>query len=71
MTSDAAHANRLIDATSPYLLQHAHNPVDWWPWCDEALELARAQDKPILSTSRWTVRSARTSTRSTRLPISY
>jgi uncharacterized protein YyaL (SSP411 family) len=48
MTSDAAYANRLIDATSPYLLQHAHNPVDWWPWCAEALELARAQDKPIL-----------------------
>ncbi|MBN1490379.1 MAG: thioredoxin domain-containing protein [Phycisphaerae bacterium] len=39
--------NRLIDATSPYLLQHAHNPVDWYPWGPEALALARAADKPI------------------------
>lgn len=41
-------AHRLRDATSPYLQQHADNPVDWWPWCDEALELARREDKPIL-----------------------
>ena len=40
--------NRLIDETSPYLLQHAHNPVDWYPWGPEALERARAEDKPIL-----------------------
>lgn len=40
--------NRLADTTSPYLQQHADNPVDWWPWCDEALQLARDQDKPIL-----------------------
>ena len=40
--------NRLIDETSPYLLQHAHNPVDWYPWGDEALERAKAEDKPIL-----------------------
>ena len=40
--------NRLADATSPYLQQHAGNPVDWWPWCADALALARAQDKPIL-----------------------
>ena len=40
--------NRLIDETSPYLLQHANNPVDWYPWGDEALERARAEDKPIL-----------------------
>ncbi len=40
-------ANRLAHETSPYLLQHAHNPVDWWPWCAEALELARREDKPI------------------------
>jgi uncharacterized protein YyaL (SSP411 family) len=39
--------NRLADETSPYLLQHAHNPVDWYPWGDEALELARDHDKPI------------------------
>jgi len=41
-------ANRLIDETSPYLLQHAHNPVDWYPWGDEALRRARAEDRPIL-----------------------
>ena len=40
--------NRLINETSPYLLQHAHNPVDWYAWGPEALEAARAQDKPIL-----------------------
>ncbi len=39
--------NRLIDETSPYLLQHAHNPVDWYPWNEEALTKARAEDKPI------------------------
>ncbi len=41
-------SNRLADTTSPYLLQHAHNPVDWWPWCAEALDKARREDKPIL-----------------------
>ncbi len=40
--------NRLADETSPYLLQHKHNPVDWHPWGDEALRLAREQDKPVL-----------------------
>ena len=40
--------NRLINETSPYLLQHAHNPVDWHPWGQEALERAREEDKPIL-----------------------
>ena len=45
---DTAPANRLAQATSPYLLQHAHNPVDWWPWCPEALELARREGRPIL-----------------------
>lgn len=41
-------ANRLLQESSPYLLQHAHNPVDWFPWGDEALQKARAEDKPIL-----------------------
>jgi uncharacterized protein YyaL (SSP411 family) len=41
------HTNRLAGETSPYLLQHAHNPVDWYPWGPEALERARAEDKPI------------------------
>ncbi len=40
-------ANRLIKETSPYLLQHAHNPVDWYPWGEEALTRAKAEDKPI------------------------
>ena len=43
-----AFTNRLIHETSPYLQQHAHNPVDWYPWCEEALEKARREDKPIL-----------------------
>jgi uncharacterized protein len=40
--------NRLAGETSPYLLQHAENPVDWYPWGDEALERARREDRPIL-----------------------
>src|SRR5438874_3475513 len=40
--------NRLANATSPYLLQHAHNPVDWYEWGDEALDRARREDKPLL-----------------------
>ena len=40
--------NRLADATSPYLLQHAENPVDWYEWGDEAFERARSEDKPLL-----------------------
>jgi uncharacterized protein YyaL (SSP411 family) len=42
------HTNQLINETSPYLLQHAHNPVDWYPWGPEALEKARTENKPIL-----------------------
>ncbi|KAL7036239.1 hypothetical protein ACKWTF_008760 [Chironomus riparius] len=50
--------NRLIDEKSPYLLQHAHNPVNWFPWCDEALELAKKENKLIFlsigySTCHW------------------
>src|SRR5436190_5646598 len=41
-------ANRLAEETSPYLLQHAENPVDWYPWGAEALERAKQEDKPIL-----------------------
>ncbi|MFC8615123.1 thioredoxin domain-containing protein [Micromonospora purpureochromogenes] len=40
--------NRLADATSPYLLQHADNPVDWWPWCAEAFAEAKRRDVPVL-----------------------
>lgn len=43
-----AHTNHLINETSPYLLQHAHNPVNWYPWGEEALQKAKAEDKPIL-----------------------
>ena len=48
MSSASTHTNRLADATSPYLQQHAKNPVDWWPWCPEALDLARTRNRPIL-----------------------
>src|SRR5579862_3002973 len=41
------HTNRLARESSPYLLQHAHNPVDWYPWGPEAFEAARKQNKPI------------------------
>jgi uncharacterized protein YyaL (SSP411 family) len=44
----AGHTNKLIHETSPYLLQHAHNPVEWNPWGPEALDQARSNDKPIL-----------------------
>ena len=52
------HTNRLIDETSPYLLQHAHNAVNWYPWGPEAFDLARQQDKPVFlsigySTCHW------------------
>jgi uncharacterized protein YyaL (SSP411 family) len=40
--------NHLANETSPYLLQHAGNPVDWYPWSEEALKLSRDQNKPIL-----------------------
>ena len=46
--SQSRPANRLASETSPYLLQHAHNPVDWHPWSPEAFELARREDKPVL-----------------------
>src|SRR6266513_3702762 len=42
------HTNRLAHEKSPYLLQHAHNPVNWYPWCEEALQRAKNEDKPIL-----------------------
>lgn len=43
-----SHSNKLIHETSPYLLQHAHNPVDWYPWGKEALNKAKEEDKPVL-----------------------
>ncbi|MFL6216694.1 MAG: thioredoxin domain-containing protein [Blastocatellia bacterium] len=46
--SEHKHTNRLINETSPYLLQHAHNPVDWYPWGPEALAKSREEDRPIL-----------------------
>src|SRR5215211_1095503 len=42
------HTNRLIHETSPYLLQHAHNPVDWYPWGSEAFEKAKKENRPVL-----------------------
>ena len=48
MSASKKHTNLLINSTSPYLLQHAHNPVDWYPWSQEALDLAKELNKPIL-----------------------
>ncbi|OPJ62898.1 thioredoxin domain-containing protein [Clostridium oryzae] len=58
MPSNTIAPNRLINEKSPYLLQHAHNPVDWYPWCDEAFEKAKTENKPIFlsigySTCHW------------------
>ena len=57
-TGAGARPNRLIHEKSPYLLQHAHNPVDWYPWANEAFEKAEKEDKPIFlsigySTCHW------------------
>jgi uncharacterized protein YyaL (SSP411 family) len=57
-TTKQGKPNRLINEKSPYLLQHAYNPVDWYPWGDEAFEKAKAEDKPIFlsigySTCHW------------------
>lgn len=56
--SNSTNRNKLIDEKSPYLLQHAHNPVDWYPWGDAAFAKAKAEDKPIFlsigySTCHW------------------
>src|SRR5437016_4333522 len=48
MSDTPKYRNRLLQETSPYLLQHAHNPVDWYPWGEEALARAKAENKPIL-----------------------
>ena len=58
MTPEKQQANRLIHEKSPYLLQHAHNPVDWYPWGEAAFEKARRENKPIFlsvgySTCHW------------------
>jgi uncharacterized protein len=58
MTSSNREPNRLVNEKSPYLLQHAYNPVDWYPWGDEAFAKANAEDKPIFlsigySTCHW------------------
>jgi uncharacterized protein YyaL (SSP411 family) len=58
MSEPERQPNRLLDTTSPYLQQHAYNPVDWYPWGPEALERARREDKPIFlsigySTCHW------------------
>jgi len=57
-SSASKFTNRLAQAKSPYLLQHAHNPVDWYPWGEEAFERARQEDKLIFlsvgySTCHW------------------
>ena len=51
-TNPHAFTNRLIHEKSPYLLLHAHNPVDWYPWGEEAFAKARRENKPIRSEER-------------------
>lgn len=58
MNKNQSNTNKLIDEKSPYLLQHAYNPVDWYPWSEEAFTIARQEDKPIFlsigySTCHW------------------
>ena len=58
IAAEAVHTNRLIHEKSPYLLQHAHNPVDWYPWGQEAFDKAKKENKPIFlsvgySTCHW------------------
>ncbi len=58
MTNTTLKPNRLINELSPYLLQHAYNPVNWWPWCEQAFAAAKAEDKPVFlsigySTCHW------------------
>ncbi|MEL7427268.1 MAG: DUF255 domain-containing protein, partial [Bacteroidota bacterium] len=48
MQDDHTYTNALIDESSPYLLQHAHNPVNWYPWGEAALEKAQAEDKLLI-----------------------
>jgi hypothetical protein len=57
-TKQTEHHNRLINESSPYLLQHATNPVDWFPWGTEAFDKAKREDKPVFlsigySTCHW------------------
>ena len=47
MTAIQNRPNRLAKEKSPYLLQHAHNPVDWFPWGEEAFQTAKAENKPV------------------------
>lgn len=47
MTNASKRANKLINEKSPYLLQHAYNPVDWYSWSDEAFEKAKFENKPV------------------------
>jgi len=58
MTDSTKVPNRLINETSPYLLQHAYNPVDWWPWCNEPLQKQKPRISPVFlsigySTCHW------------------
>lgn len=48
MFNNKKHANRLIKEMSPYLLQHAYNPVDWYAWGPEAFQKAKREGKPVL-----------------------
>lgn len=58
MSHENRYTNHLINEASPYLLQHANNPVDWYPWGEEAFEKTKAENKPVFvsigySTCHW------------------
>ena len=52
MNEKPVHTNRLINEKSPYLLQHAHNPIDWYPWGEEAFKTAKEEDRTDLFIDR-------------------
>ena len=74
MDKNSKYKNRLADSQSPYLLQHAYNPVDWYQWSEEAFEKAKEENKPIfLSTGMSYLEEINTAvnTRSTSFTAAY
>lgn len=67
--SDPKYTNQLIHEKSPYLLQHAHNPVNWYPWGDEAFALAKKDNKPVLVSIGYATCTGATSWNGNRLKI--
>jgi hypothetical protein len=66
---DGARANRLTNSANPYLLQHAHNPVDWYPWGEEAIAKAKKENKTIFVSVGYTPASGAMSPSGRSMPI--